>query len=160
MASSTARKYGCQSDPTYWCTATYAVGRPYAVESSASSAAANRTSTGNDTGSRWRSTSRVTACTASRAAARGSAHSDSVNRTRRSLAKTRWLSSSRVLPLMQRAGQPPQRGLAARHPSAGALQQVEGPVGQQVVGEPGAPAGGGSAGSSVRREVITRARPE
>ena len=55
ITSSTARKYAGQSAPAYWCTATYAVARPCAVDSSASSSAATRTSIGNVTGSRRRS---------------------------------------------------------------------------------------------------------
>ena len=113
MSSSTARKYAESSTPTNWCTATYAESRPLAVDSSASSAAAKRSSTGKVTGSRRRSTSAITARTASAAAARGSDHSDSVNRTRRLLTKTLWLSSSRRLPEASRPVSRPSAGLSA-----------------------------------------------
>ena len=115
MTSSTARKYAApvRRRRTGAPRRTPTRGRD-AVDSSASSAAANRTSIGNVTGSRRRSISASTAAhRLARTAARGSAHSDSVNRTRRSLAKTRWLSSSRVLPRAAAPVSRPSGGLRA-----------------------------------------------
>src|SRR5829696_7177626 len=160
MTSSTSEKYSSNGAPTYWCTATYAVSRPCAVDSSASSPARKRTSIGNDTGSRRRSTSDSTDDSASTAQSRGSAHSDSTKRTLRSLQNTRWLSSSRVLlPIaapVSRASvgcddgnRRPVRctSSSARLFSSSSVSQVR-------------QAGGGAADSSVRSDVITSARPD
>ena len=54
-----------------------------------SSAAATRTSTGNITGSASLGTSRCSSASTSGAAAAGMAYSDSMNRTRRGVVKTR-----------------------------------------------------------------------
>ena len=79
--------------PTYWCTAMYAVGRSYAVESIASSGATTRSSIGNPIGSRRRSIRASTRSSASAARSRGMAYSISVKRTSRVFAYTRLLAS-------------------------------------------------------------------
>src|SRR5215210_1425819 len=81
--------------PRYWCTATYAVSRPWAVESMASSPADTRSSMGKPTRRRLRSIVSMTRRNASRPASRGSAYSISVKRTWRRFAYTRWLASVR-----------------------------------------------------------------
>src|SRR5215210_913657 len=71
----------------------YAVGRSYAVESSASSGAVTRSSIGNPIGRRRRSISASTRSSASAALSRGIAYSISVKRTSRVFAYTRLLTS-------------------------------------------------------------------
>ena len=79
--------------PTYWCTAMYAVGRSWAVDSIASSGAVTRSSIGKPIGRRRRSISASTRSSASAACSRGIAYSISVKRTSRVLAYTRLLAS-------------------------------------------------------------------
>src|SRR5690606_30026719 len=93
--ASKARKYSRAGERWNWWTATYAVSRPYAVESHTSSAAAKRTSTGNWTAAPGRlSTHARSSASTAGSAARGTAYSLSTKRTRRLVAKTRQETSS------------------------------------------------------------------
>ncbi len=67
----------------------YALSRSYAVDSQISSAAATRISTGNITGWASRRTPPRSSASTSRTASRGTAYSDSTNRTRRAVTNTR-----------------------------------------------------------------------
>ena len=98
-----------------------AVSRPWAGESSASSAATKRSSTGNGTG--WRSRISRAPRTASAACSRGIAYSISVKRTSRGLAKMRCDQSTRSRPRGGRAAKRLMRGIARGKRAPGAAER-------------------------------------
>ena len=120
--------------PSNTCTATYAVSRPCAGESSASSPAEKRSSIGNETG--WRARISRHARTASAARARGSAYSISSKRTSRGLAKTSKDSATRSRFEAARPATRLMAGIAARRAPRGAIEQPEGVVVHRDVLQP------------------------
>src|SRR3954447_21405427 len=130
------------------CTATKALSRPWAGESSASSPALKRSSTGNETG--WRSRIPRAARTASAARSRGTAYSISSKRTRRGEANTEYDQPTRSRRLATEDARRLRRGMAAGTRRASRLTAWKARLSSSTSFTYARAAGGSRTGASVR----------
>ena len=162
-AASTSRNAGSYGMPLKTCTATNALSRPWAGESSASSPAVKRSSIGKLTA--WRSRAARAARTAATACSRGTLYSISSKRTSRSEAKLPSTS-----PRARAARRPPTRtGSAAdraREALGDLVERAEGVVVHHDVLDVGARSARlvrrvvGAVERAGERDVGVRERPE